>query len=93
MVGVIVVVMIGVIVAAMVDMTMAAMTDMTMAALAISLATLDEATPAQTLANSVQRRHDAKQIPWEGTDATGKTWLGRDSARCACETSPAALYA
>ena len=87
--------------AAMIDVTTAAMIDVITAATTdvITAATTDNPTTATarvtsrtTPAHSEQRRHAAKQIPWEETDATGKTWSVRGSARFACVISPAALY-
>ena len=93
--------MIDVTTAAMIDVITAATTDVTTAATTdvITAATTDNPTTATarvtsrtTPAHSEQRRHAAKQIPWEETDATGKTWSVRGSARFACVISPAALY-
>ena len=107
MVGVMVVAMTGSLMAAMIDKMavktdkMAAMIDVITAAMidVITAATTDNPTTATarvtsrtTPAHSEQRRHAAKQIPWEETDATGKTWSVRGSARFACVISPAALY-
>ena len=79
--------------AAMIDVTTAATTDVTTAATTDNPTTATaRVTSRTTPAHSEQRRHGAKQIPWEETDATGKTWSVRGSARFACVISPAALY-
>lgn len=79
--------------AAMIDVTTAATTDVTTAATTDNPTTATaRVTSRTTPAHSEQRRHAAKQIPWEETDATGKTWSVRGSARFACVISPAALY-